>query len=77
MDGKKLTRMANQIAAFFAADPDQTAAVENVTGHLRRFWEPRMRADLLAWFDRGGDHGLHPLVVSALQKNRQTLQPAN
>ena len=43
MDGQKLVKMANQIAAFFAAEPDRKAAVEGVAGHLKRFWEPRMR----------------------------------
>ncbi len=76
MNAPKLVKMANQIAAFFAADPDHKAAIDGVTGHLRRFWEPRMRKEILAHLDRGGDHGLHALVVEALKQNRQTLEPA-
>ena len=57
MDGQKLVKMANQIAAAFGADPDRKVAVENTAGHLRRFWEPRMRREILAVLDRGGDHG--------------------
>lgn len=45
MDDKGLIRMANQIAAFFAAYPEDEAvtATEN---HIRQFWDPRMRRRL-------------------------------
>ena len=76
MDARKLVTMANQIASFFATDPDAATAVAGVAGHLRRFWEPRMRRELLAVFDRGGEHGLHALVVEALRVHRGELQPA-
>lgn len=75
MDTQKLVSMANQIAAFFAAEPDRKAAVDGVVGHLRRFWEPRMRRELLAAFD-AGPTGLHELVVAALQQHRPQLEPA-
>ena len=77
MEASKLIRMANQIASFFAAEPDRTAAVDGVAGHLRKFWEPRMRRELVAAFDAGGDHGLHELVVAALQQHREQLKPAS
>lgn len=76
MDAGKLVRMANQIASFFAVEPERAAAVAGVAGHLQRFWEPRMRREILALLDRGGDHGLHELVVAALRDHRQQLQPA-
>jgi formate dehydrogenase subunit delta len=76
MDGQKLVKMANQIAAAFGADPDRKVAVENTAGHLRRFWEPRMRREILALLDRGGDHGMSPIVVDALQQHRKALEPA-
>lgn len=76
MDKKKLVAMANQIAAFFAAEPDRQAAVEGVAGHLKRFWEPRMRREILEVLDGGQDHGLDPLVVAALQQHRRQLEPA-
>jgi len=43
MDARKLIRMANDIAAFFAAEPDRKVAVTGVANHIVRFWEPRMR----------------------------------
>ena len=75
MDGSKLAKMANQIAGFFAVEPERALAVAGVAGHLQRFWEPRMRREILALLDRGGEHGLDELVVAALRDHRQQLQP--
>ena len=76
MDGKKLVKMANEIAAFFAAEPVRAAAVDGVAGHLQRFWEPRMRRAIFAELDAGGQRGMHELVLEALQRHRQKLEPA-
>jgi formate dehydrogenase subunit delta len=56
-------RMANDIAAQFRhlADDD---AVEALAGHLRQFWEPRMRAQLLEAL-AADDSGMDPLVRQA------------
>ncbi|MBK1635981.1 formate dehydrogenase subunit delta [Rhodovulum adriaticum] len=45
MQAEKLARMANQIATAFAHLPAARAA-ERVAGHIRDFWDPRMRAGL-------------------------------
>jgi formate dehydrogenase subunit delta len=76
MDARKLVTMANQIAAFFAAEPDRKVAVEGTANHLKRFWEPRMRREILAQLDRGGEHGMSDLVVEALRTFRGSLEPA-
>lgn len=65
MSPDKMVRMANQIASFFQTQPGEGAA-QKVAGHLNDFWDPRMRAQLLAHVAKGGD-GLHPLVISAAQ----------
>lgn len=75
MDIKKLSTMANQIAEFFAAEPDHKVAVEGVASHLKRFWEPRMRREILAAMDAGKTDGMHALVVEALKQHRQMLEP--
>lgn len=75
MDVDKLVRMANRIGDFFAAMPDHDEAVEGVALHLKRFWEPRMRRQLLAHADKGGATGLKALVAEALQRHRAMLQP--
>lgn len=64
MDEHKMVRQANQIAEYFKAYP-QERAEEGVRGHIRKFWEPRMRAQLIAFVGAGGE-GLHPLVQTAV-----------
>ena len=39
-----LIRMANRIGDFFEAMPDHAEALEGIATHLKKFWEPRMRA---------------------------------
>ena len=75
MDGKKLVKMGNQIAAFFEGEPDRKVALDSTAGHLKRFWEPRMRKEILQLLDAGGAHGMSPLLQEALQKNRKSLEP--
>jgi formate dehydrogenase subunit delta len=57
--------MANDIGAFFDADPDKAEAARNIASHLKRFWDPRMWREILAHYRQGG-HGLHPTVLSAV-----------
>ena len=76
MDANKLVAMANQIASFFASEPDRKLAVEGTVGHIRKFWEPRMRRELLQRFDSGPRDDMHELVVAALQEHRAELEPA-
>ncbi len=59
---ERLIVMANQISAFFAPYPPERRA-EGIRNHLRSYWEPRMRAELLAHIARGGD-GLDPQVIA-------------
>ena len=49
-----LVKMANDVGNFFAAEAEGEAAVNAVAGHLRRFWEPRMRAQIVAHQVQGG-----------------------
>jgi formate dehydrogenase subunit delta len=64
---ENLVKMANNIEAFFRADPDPEAAVAGIENHLRRFWEPRMRRAIVAYVDAGG-LGLGELVVRAIRR---------
>jgi formate dehydrogenase subunit delta len=56
-------RMANEIAAQFR-HLSHDAAVTAVAVHLRSFWDPRMRRQLLAAVDRN-DAGIDELVAAA------------
>jgi formate dehydrogenase subunit delta len=62
----KLVTMANQIATFFATQP-QADAVSGIETHIRKFWDPRMRAKILAFVDGGGE-GLAPLARAAIDR---------
>jgi formate dehydrogenase subunit delta len=61
MDVERLVAMANDIASFFASEPDPQAAAGQVENHLRRFWEPRMRVQICRYAREGGT-GLSPLA---------------
>ena len=72
----KLVRMANQIGEFFAAEPDAQAAQLGIAEHLRKFWAPSMRRELLDALDQpGAADALAPLVRSALLQHRDALTP--
>lgn len=75
MDANKLVKMANQIAEFFAGEPERTAAVDGVALHLQRFWEPRMRKAMYAALDAGEVQGMHELVATVLRERRNALEP--
>lgn len=57
----RIVLMANQIGDFFAPYPPERRA-EGIRNHLRTYWDPRMRAELLALLEAGGA-GLAPHVL--------------
>lgn len=61
----RLVYMANQIATFFASQP-QTAAVAGTREHIEKFWDPRMRAAIAEHVAHGGA-GLSPIAKEALE----------
>ena len=63
MDVAKLSRMANQIAANFAAQGEEKAVAETAL-HIWKFWDPRMKAAIYA--DDLGD--LSPIARAAILK---------
>ncbi|NLG77507.1 MAG: formate dehydrogenase subunit delta [Xanthomonadaceae bacterium] len=65
MHSDYLVRMANDISRFFASDPDQEQAARNVLGHLKRFWDPRMRAQIVEHYRAGGT-GLSDIAAKAV-----------
>jgi formate dehydrogenase subunit delta len=74
MNTVKLVRMANSIGEFFAAQPDPNIALDGLAGHLIKFWEPRMRRQLLGYLDEHGGEGLSEFVRSALTTRRSAFQ---
>ena len=68
MPGEDLVRMANQIALFFAPNPEDEA-IDGVADHLRKFWTPAMRSELITLVDVAKDNGaVHALVEKAVQR---------
>ena len=58
--------MANDIAAFFDAEPDKTVAAEGVRYHMSRFWEPRMRRAIIEHVRQKGGAGLTETARTAV-----------
>lgn len=63
--------MANQIGRFFASQGSDEA-VAGTLDHLRKFWDPRMRAGIIAYVDGGGE-GLEPNVREAVRRLKAEL----
>jgi formate dehydrogenase subunit delta len=66
MSSESLIKMANQIAQYFASEPDHTLAVNGVRQHIKSFWTPGMRRELAGWEQKHPEAVLHPLVLEAL-----------
>ncbi|KAF7963915.1 formate dehydrogenase subunit delta [Cupriavidus basilensis] len=69
-----LITMANQIGSFFEAMPDREEALADIAGHIKRFWEPRMRRALLGHVDADAGAGLLGVVQEALARHRGVLE---
>ena len=63
---QKLVYMANQITKFFAHEPDDEA-ITAIETHIRKFWDPRMRAKITAYVAAGGK-GLLPRAEVAIER---------
>ena len=61
-------RLANEIAVQFH-HRDQDAAVAEIATHIHSFWDPRMKAALLAHVDAGAEE-LDPLAARAAEQLR-------
>ncbi len=68
MNPERLVTMANDIANFFHAEPDRNVAIDGIAGHLRKFWEPRMRQQIVAHLRTTGGAGLSELARAAVSK---------
>lgn len=54
MNIERLISMANDIGNFFGGEPRKEDAVAGVANHIRRFWDPRMRKQILEYASGGG-----------------------
>jgi FdhD protein len=66
MSREKLVHMANQIATFFRSQPG-TDQADRVAQHLRDYWDPRMRAQIVE-IAEDPESGLSPLAREAVAR---------
>ena len=60
-----LIKMANEIGDFFSGATGEQAA-RDVASHLQRYWEPRMRAQLLKYCEERQGAGLSEVAKSGV-----------
>jgi formate dehydrogenase subunit delta len=68
MDIHHLVKMANDIGTFYESLPDRNEALSSIATHLKNFWEPRMRREIIDHAKRGAetDPRLKDLVREAV-----------
>jgi formate dehydrogenase subunit delta len=67
MNIERLVTMVNDMGRYFAAEPDEVAGAAGIADHLKRFWEPGMRRQIVAHLAAGGE-GLEPLAKKGVAK---------
>jgi formate dehydrogenase subunit delta len=66
MRAELMVHNANQIALYFASFPREEA-IAGVLDHIQKFWERRMKDQLIDYIAHGGA-GLHELVIEAVKR---------
>lgn len=66
MNVAHLVSMANDIGSFFDGELGPDAAPAGIATHLQRYWDPRMRAAIIA-HAAGGGADLSPSVLAAVK----------
>ncbi|MEY2853031.1 MAG: hypothetical protein RL030_163 [Pseudomonadota bacterium] len=66
MDTPHLVAMINDIADFFEHQGSADEAAAGVESHVARYWEQRMRVQMLAHYRSGGE-GLSSVSLAAVQ----------
>ena len=74
MKTSTMVHNANQIALFFASYPREEA-IAGVADHLKKFWERRMKDQIVRYVAEDGS-GLHDLVVEAVKRLSSSEIPA-
>tara|TARA_B110000238_G_C15713735_1_gene263686 strand:+ start:225 stop:440 length:216 start_codon:yes stop_codon:yes gene_type:complete len=63
-----LISMANQIGAFFKSYPDKEQATKDIAAHLKKFWPPIMRNEIIEYVDSSKENLLDDMVDEAIRK---------
>ena len=76
MNVHHLVKMLNEISAFWASEAaDPKGAAESVATHLRRYWDPRMRRQIVEHYHAGAA-GLSDIAREAVLILASPPQPA-
>lgn len=67
MNINHLVHMANQIATFFEAESGPQNAPADVATHLVKYWDPRMRSEIIAHVRAGGEGLSEPARKAVLK----------
>ena len=59
--------MANEITSFWQGEVGEEAAAKEVATHLKRYWEPRMRAQIITYLQERHGAGLNDAALRAVQ----------
>ncbi|MDR3388314.1 MAG: formate dehydrogenase subunit delta [Rudaea sp.] len=71
MSIEHLVRMVNDISDYFRSEPDRSAAIAGVSNHLKKYWDPRMRRQIIAHLGEHGGEGLSELGQASVAKLRE------
>jgi formate dehydrogenase subunit delta len=61
-----LIKMANEITSFWEGEVGEEKAPNEVATHLKRYWEPRMRAQMIGYFEERQGAGLNDIAKAAV-----------
>ncbi len=61
-----LIKMANEIGDFFTGASPPGQAAKDVANHLKRYWDPRMRKQMLAYYEQRQGAGLSDVAKEAV-----------
>ena len=67
MSESRLVYMANQIATYFRSAPHDEAVAATLD-HVTKFWEPRMRRQILEHLRAHQGDGLNEIALGAVRK---------
>ena len=73
MDIEHLVTMANQIGAFFETEAERGEAADAIANHLKKFWDPRMRRQIVAYVEQNNGLGLNDAVLEGIRLHRDRL----
>lgn len=66
MRAQYIIQQANQIASFYESMPDTAQALRDFVAHVTKFWDPRMRQDLIKIMQGPESASAHEMVRQAV-----------